>query len=49
MDDDSSWGIGHLAVRPITVTFGAVLIAVLIILIILRLAFGEITVRGGVK
>lgn len=49
MDGESSWGIGHLSARPITLTFGAVLIAVLIILVILRVAFGEISVRGGVK
>lgn len=49
MDGDNSWGIGHLSAHPITLTFGAVLLAVLIILVILRIAFGEITVRGGVK
>ena len=48
-DGDGSWGIGHLSARPITLTVGAVLLAVLIILIILRVAFGDITVRGGVK
>lgn len=46
---DGSFGIGHLSAHPITLTFGAVLLAVLIILVILRLAFGQITVRGGVK
>lgn len=46
---DGSWGFGHLSAHPITLTFGAVLLAVLVILVILRLAFGGITVRGGVK
>ena len=48
-DGDSAFGIGHLSAHPITLTFGAVLLAVLVILVILRLAFGQITVRGGVK
>ena len=46
---DGAWGFGHLSAHPITLTFGAVLLAVLVILVILRLAFGGITVRGGVK
>ena len=47
--DDSCWGIGHLSAMPITLTFGAALLAVLIVLVVLRVVFGEITVRGGVK
>ena len=47
--DDSGWGIGHLSATPITLTFGVALLAVLIVLVVLRVAFGEITVRGGVK
>jgi hypothetical protein len=47
--DDSGWGIGHLSAMPITLTFGVALLAVLIVLVVLRVAFGEITVRGGVK
>ena len=46
-DGDSSWGIGHLSAMPVTLSFGMVLLAVLVILIILRVAFGEI--RVGVR
>jgi len=50
MDDGGSgWGISHLSGMPITLTFGISLIAVLIILIVLRLAFGSISVSGGVR
>lgn len=48
-DGESNWGIGHLSAHPITLTFGVVLALVLVILLILRLAFGSITVKGGVK
>jgi hypothetical protein len=44
-----TFGVGHLSAHPITLTFGMVLLGVLAILIILRVAFGGITVRGGVK
>jgi hypothetical protein len=47
--DGGNWGIGHLSGMPITLTFGIVLLAVLVILIILRVAFGSISVSGGVK
>ena len=49
--EDSSWGFSHLASMPITVTFGAVLLAVLVVLILLRVVFGDIHVGGsaGVK
>ena len=46
-DGQSSFGITHLANHPITLTFGISLLAVLIILIVLRVVFGEI--RVGVK
>lgn len=46
---DGAWGVGHLSAHPITLTFGMVLLGVLVLLVILRLAFGGITVRGGVK
>jgi len=49
MNDDSNWGIGHLSAMPITLTFGAALLAVLVVLVILRVAFGSISVSGGVK
>jgi hypothetical protein len=47
MDGDGNWGIGHLSNHPITLTFGVALLAVLIILVVLRVVFGEI--RVGVK
>ena len=49
MDDDGNWGISHLSSMPVTLTFGVVLLAVLIILIVLRMAFGQISVSGGVR
>ena len=51
MNDDgqSSWGISHLSSMPITLTFGTVLIGVLIILLILRLVFADISIRGGAR
>jgi len=49
MNDDGNWGFSHLAGLPVTLTFGVTLLAVLVILIVLRLAFGQITVSGGVK
>jgi hypothetical protein len=47
--DDGNWGISHLSGMPVTLTFGVVLLAVLIILVVLRMAFGQISVSGGVK
>lgn len=49
MDDSGNWGFGHLPAHPITLTFGMALLAVLIVLVILRVAFGSISVQGGVK
>ena len=50
-DGESGWGVSHLASMPITLTFGIVLLAVLIVLILLRVVFGNISVGGsaGVK
>ncbi len=50
-DGESSWGVTHLASMPITLTFGIVLLAVLIVLVLLRVVFGNISVGGsaGVK
>ena len=49
MDDGTGggWGVSHLSGMPITLTFGVVLAVVLLVLIFLRVAFGEI--RVGVK
>ena len=44
---DGGWGISHLSSMPITLTFGVVLALALLMLIFLRVAFGEI--RVGVK
>jgi hypothetical protein len=48
-DDGSTtgFGISHLSGLPITLTFGIVLSATLIILIVLRVVFGSVSV--GVK
>ena len=46
---DSGWGFGHLSSMPVTLTFGAALLAVLIVLVILHVAFGSISVQGGVR
>jgi len=43
----STFGISHLPNNPITLTFGISLFLVLVILIVLRVVFGEI--RVGVK
>ena len=39
-----TFGISHLSGMPVTLTFGATLLAVLIILIILRVLFAEVRV-----
>ena len=48
-DGQGSWGVSHLGSMPITLTFGTVLLGVLILLLILRLVFADITVRGGAR
>ena len=48
-DGDGSWGVSHLGGMPITLTFGMVLLLVLVILVLLRVLFGSISVSGGVK
>lgn len=47
MDDDSGFGLSHLASTPITMSFGLVLLGVLVLLIMLRLVFGNLNVSGG--
>ena len=51
MDDDSGFGISHLSEHPITVSFGVVLLGILVLLIILRLLFADVSVaaRGGAR
>jgi hypothetical protein len=44
---ESAFGFSHLSAMPITMTFGIVLLTVLVVLILLRVVFGEI--RVGVK
>jgi hypothetical protein len=48
-DSESGFGVSHLAGMPITLTFGAVLLFALIVLIALRVVFGEIRVSGGAR
>lgn len=47
MDDESGFGLSHLASTPITLSFGLVLLGVLLLLIVLRLVFGSLSVSGG--
>lgn len=47
MDGENGWGITHLATMPITLSFGVVLAGVLVLLLVLRLFFGDIKVSGG--
>ena len=49
MDGNSSFGLNHLQDNSITMTYGLVLIIVLVILIALRLVFADVSVsaRGG--
>jgi hypothetical protein len=49
MADDSNWGVSHLSDLPITTTYGVIILAVLIVLVLLRLFFADITIRSGVK
>lgn len=49
MDGESGWGFGHLSSMPVTLTFGAALLMVLIVLVVLRVVFGSISVQGGVR
>lgn len=46
---DSSWGVSHLSSMPVTMSYGLLLLGVLIVLIVLRFLFADVTVRGGVK
>ena len=48
-DGTSSWGVAHLGNMPITLTFGITLLTVLVVLILLRVLFGQVSVSGGVK
>lgn len=45
----SSWGFSHLADMPETVSFGVVLIIALIALIVLRVLFADVSIKGGVR
>ena len=47
--DESSFGVSHLASHPITLSFGALLLGVLVLLIVLRLVFADVSVRGGAR
>lgn len=53
MDQESGFGVSHLSETPITVSFGLVLLGVLLLLLILRLVFADVGVsvsgRGGAK
>jgi hypothetical protein len=44
----SGWGFSHLANLPVSLSVGATLLVVLIILVILRVVFADVRVSGGV-
>ena len=48
-DGEGTFGVSHLSGMPITLGFGGLLLAVLVLLVILRLVFGSITVSGGAR
>ncbi len=48
-DGSSSWGVSHLSSTPITMSFGLLLLAAVVLLIVLRFAFADVSVRGGVR
>jgi hypothetical protein len=47
--NSGSFGISHLSSMPVTLTFGVVLLFVLVVLVLLRVLFGSVSVSGGVK
>lgn len=49
MDDESGFGVSHLSETPITMSFGLVLLGVLLLLVVLRLVFADVSVRGGAR
>ena len=48
-DGEGTFGISHLSDKPITLSYGLLLVGVLVALIVLRLVFGSITVSGGAR
>ncbi len=48
-DNGGTFGLSHLSANPIALTYGTVLIVVLVALVLLRILFGSISVSGGVK
>jgi hypothetical protein len=48
-DGTTGWGFSHLTSMPITLSFGTLLLGVIVVLVILRFLFADISVRGGVR
>lgn len=48
-DGQGSWGFSHLSAHPITLSLGTVLLGALLLLVVLRIVFASVDVRGGVK
>lgn len=48
-DGAGTFGLSHLSDKPITLSYGMLLVAVLVLLVILRIVFGSITVSGGAR
>lgn len=43
----SNWGFSHLANLPVSLSIGATLLVVLILLVILRVVFADVRVSGS--
>lgn len=48
-DGAGTFGISHLSETPITLSYGMLLIGVLLLLVVLRMVFGSISVTGGAR
>jgi hypothetical protein len=49
MNNDQGWGVSHLTDMPITATFGIALVAVLLLLVLFRFVFADVSLKGGVR
>jgi hypothetical protein len=50
-DDGTSmadgWGLSHLSTMPITMTYGLLLLGVLVLLVLMKILFADVSVRAG--
>jgi hypothetical protein len=47
MNTQSGWGFSHLSDLPVTMSFGLVLAAVLVVLVLLRFFFADVRLSAG--